>query len=73
MDGIRVTSSLISQIKIKAVKSKCPRTLGDIASYVWDDKARERGEEKPLKVNDHGCDALRYFCKTIIKSWRLTL
>ena len=57
MDGIRMTSTLIAQRKIKIVKAKCPRTLGDIASYVWDDKAAQRGEEKPLKVNDHGCIA----------------
>jgi PBSX family phage terminase large subunit len=73
MEGIRVTSSLMAQRKIKMVKDNCPRTLGDISSYVWDDKAKERGEEKPLKINDHGADALRYFCKTIIKPWRLSM
>ena len=29
-------------------------------SYVWDDKARARGEDKPLKKNDHHGDTLRY-------------
>lgn len=70
-DGIRMTSTMMAQRKIKAVKDKCPRTLKDIASYVWDEKAAERGEEKPLKVNDHGDDALRYMVKTIIKPRRL--
>lgn len=71
-DGIRMTSTMIAQRKIKIVKEACPRTIKDIKSYVWDEKAAKLGEEKPLKVNDHGADALRYFVKTIIKQWRLT-
>lgn len=71
MDGIRMTSSMIAQRKIRAVADKCKRTIGDITSYVWDSRAKERGEEKPLKTNDHGADALRYFIKTIIKPRRL--
>nr|WP_077849168.1 PBSX family phage terminase large subunit [Clostridium puniceum] len=70
-DGIRMTATMISQRKIKMVKDKCKRTIGDITSYIWDAKAAERGEEKPVKVADHGADALRYFVKTIIKSRRL--
>lgn len=70
-DGIRMTATMIAQKKIKAVSEKCKRTIGDITSYIWDEKAAERGEEKPVKQNDHGADALRYFVKTIIKPRRL--
>lgn len=70
-DGIRMTSTMIAQRKIKVVRSKCKRTIGDITSYIWDEKAAERGEEKPVKTNDHGADAIRYFVKTIIKPRRL--
>ncbi|NFJ61680.1 PBSX family phage terminase large subunit [Clostridium botulinum] len=70
-DGIRMTSTLIGQRKIKMVKSNCKRSLSDILSYVWDKKASQRGEEKPIKENDHGADALRYFVKTIIRPRRL--
>lgn len=72
MDGIRMTSSMIAQRKIKMVKNKCKKSIGDITSYVWDEKAKQRGEEKPLKTNDHAADALRYFVKTIIKPRRLS-
>lgn len=72
LDGIRVTSTLIALGKIKMVKEKCIRTRGDILSYVWDEKASMRGEEKPVKENDHGADGLRYFCKTIVKPRRLS-
>lgn len=70
-DGIRMTSSMIAQRKIKAVAKKCPCMLDDISAYIWDEKAKERGEEKPVKEHDHACDALRYFVKTIIKPRRL--
>ena len=33
----------------------------------WDQKASERGEDKPVKQHDHAMDALRYFCYTIIR------
>lgn len=71
LDGIRMTSTMMAQRKIKAVKNKCPRTLKDIASYTWDQKASERGEEKPVKIDDHGTDAIRYYVKTIVKPRRL--
>lgn len=71
LDGIRMTSTFIGQRKIRMVKENCKRTIGDILSYVWDEKASQRGEEKPVKENDHGADALRYFVKTIVKPRRL--
>ena len=38
--------------------------------YEWDERAQERGEDKPLKVNDHSCDALRYWAYTVLKKSR---
>lgn len=70
-DGIRMTSTMIAQRKIKAVGDKCPNLLDNISSYIWDEKAAVRGEEKPVKENDHACDSMRYFVKTIIKPRRL--
>ncbi|EKQ56280.1 MULTISPECIES: PBSX family phage terminase large subunit [unclassified Clostridium] len=70
-DGIRMTSTMIFKRKIKMVKNKCKRTIRDITSYIWDAKAAERGEEKPVKIADHGADATRYFVKTIIRPRRL--
>lgn len=33
--------------------------------YMWDEKSIERGEEKPLKQNDHCVDAERYYIMAI--------
>ena len=41
-------------------------TIKEFASYIWDEKALERGEDKPVKQFDHCCDAVRYLCSTII-------
>lgn len=40
--------------------AECKNTIRQIESYVWDSKAAIRGEDKPVKVDDDACDALRY-------------
>ena len=45
----------------------CKNTIKEFASYVWDGKASEQGEDKPVKEHDHCMDAVRYFCYTIIR------
>ena len=40
-------------------------------TYVWDQKAKERGEERPVKQNDHAMDALRYIIKTLTNRSRM--
>jgi phage terminase large subunit len=41
-----------------------------MTEYRWDPKATERGEDKPLKENDHSVDALRYVVATTETNWR---
>lgn len=38
-------------------------TVKEMMAYCWDEKAfQQSGKKKrPMKVNDHTCDALRYF------------
>jgi PBSX family phage terminase large subunit len=66
LDGIRFVASLLNQGKI-AIHESCTETVKEFASYVWDEKAAERGEDKPIKQYDHCMDAVRYFCYTIIR------
>lgn len=54
IEGIRNVASLIYRRKVK-VHKQCKNTIAEMHGYVWDDKARQRGEEKPLKVGDHAC------------------
>lgn len=66
LDGIRLVGTLLNQEKILFHES-CENTIQEFASYVWDAKAVERGEDKPLKQADHAVDAVRYFCSTVLK------
>lgn len=65
-NGIRFVSTCLNQLLILFMK-ECKNTEKEFSSYVWDSKASERGEDKPLKENDHCMDAVRYLCYTIIR------
>ena len=55
------------------LRDKCPNLERELASYSWDAKAVERGEDRPMKVADHSVDALRYYChsrKSSYAAWR---
>ena len=62
LDGIRETASAMRQGKIRITRA-CKNLIAELQGYAWDDKAT--GTEKPIKVNDHACDAMRYFVKTM--------
>ena len=52
LDGIRLMSVFIQRGGLMVDRS-CVNFRKEIESYVWDEKARERGEEKPVKQKDH--------------------
>ena len=66
LEGIRFFASLLQDGKVK-ISTHCEMTLKEFSSYVWDEKAAERGEDKPVKVFDHAMDAVRYFGYTVIR------
>lgn len=66
-DGIRLVGTLLNREKI-VFSSSCVNTIMEFASYIWDEKAAERGEDKPIKQHDHAMDAVRYFCYTILNN-----
>lgn len=65
LDGIRYVATLLNQEKI-GFAQECINTILEFSSYIWDIKASEKGEDKPIKQHDHAMDAVRYFCYTII-------
>ena len=66
LDGIRFVAMLLNQDKIVFLRC-CENTIKEFASYIWDEKAADRGEDKPVKVRDHAMDAVRYMCYTMIR------
>ena len=69
LPGIEYTRNLLYDGSL-LFSDSCRDMLPEFASYSWDPKASERGEEKPIKQNDDRMDALRYFAYTHIKPIR---
>lgn len=69
LPGIRTLSSVIGRDRFYAVRSGCPSLIEELPDYAWDDKAAAIGQDKPIKVNDHSCDAVRYGTQTGRQSW----
>ena len=68
-DGIRLVGTLLNQEKI-AFSASCVNTIKEFASYIWDAKAVNRGEDAPIKQYDHAMDAVRYFCYMVLNNNR---
>jgi len=66
IDGIRNVASALVEGLIK-YNDVCKETFREFSSYSWDTKAQQRGEDKPIKENDHQLDADRYFVNTVVK------
>jgi hypothetical protein len=46
------------------IHKDCKDAIREFGLYSWE----EKGEvDKPLKVNDHAMDDIRYFCSTIMR------
>ena len=57
-EDIKVIQELVAQRKFK-IHSSCKNSISQIQTYAWDKKAQARGEDKPMKINDHCCDMFR--------------
>lgn len=68
--GIQCVSSLLYQNKIKINGDRCQGLIQELQSYAWDEKGWRIGDEKPVKVNDHAPDALRYVVFTRVPAIR---
>lgn len=65
VNGIRKVASSLKNGLIK-YNDCCKETFREFSSYIWDEKAANRGEEKPIKTNDHHMDSDRYFVNTVL-------
>lgn len=69
LDGIRSVGVALGSGLLRIHRS-CEGLLGELPGYAWDEKAAERGEDKPLKADDHSADALRYALHSTVHEWR---
>lgn len=71
LKGIRLISSMLSTDRLR-ILSRCSHLIDEADSYKWDDDATAKGEDKPLKVDDHAPDGLRYEAmgrSQVYRSW----
>lgn len=69
LDGIRTVASLLNSGRL-LISDRCTGLLAELPEYAWDPKATAKGEDRPLKENDHSCDATRYAIHSTRTSWR---
>lgn len=69
IDGIMTVSTLLARGQL-AISDRCANLIRELPSYSWDDKATAKGEDAPVKINDHAADGLRYAVKSTESLWR---
>jgi PBSX family phage terminase large subunit len=67
MLGIKTVGKFIAGKNI-VIQAGCKLLIEQLQSYAWDPKAADNGEDKPIKKEDHYCDALRYSTTPFMKS-----
>lgn len=67
--GIELISSVITSGNFR-ILAHCKETITEMNSYRWDEKAQERGEDKPIKQFDHCLDGLRYVVNGTRRAWQ---
>ncbi|QOR55785.1 MAG: terminase [Catenulispora phage 69_17] len=68
LDGIRTTANVLGNDKLR-ISTSCRALIDEMSGYSWDPKAQLLGEDRPLKIADHGPDALRYALHTTRADW----
>lgn len=72
LDGIRVVASLLGRDRLR-VHRRCTGWINEIPGYSWDPDKAAKGEDAPIKADDHSLDAGRYVIRTTETAWRSDL
>lgn len=59
--GIQDTARCLQRGNVKINQLTCRGMVREFAGYVWD---KTQADDKPVKVNDHAMDAMRYFVRS---------
>lgn len=72
LDGIRTVASLLARDRLRVHRS-CTGWINEIPGYSWDPDKAAKGEDVPIKADDHSLDAGRYVIRTTETAWRSDL
>ena len=64
LPGIQLTDSWLRMGRVN-VSPECRKIVEQMTAYHWDEDAAARGDDRPVKLNDDGCDVVRYLCYTL--------
>ena len=67
--GINTVSSLMATDRLKVHRS-CKGFIEEVPGYSWDDSASKKGQDAPVKAEDHSLDAGRYAIYTTRPIWQ---
>jgi PBSX family phage terminase large subunit len=59
LEGIKHVGALLQRGAFR-IHKRCKESIREMGSYVWDPKAQARGEDAPVKADDHTQDRHRY-------------
>lgn len=59
VEGIRHVAGRLA-LRQFLIHRRCIHSIREMGAYVWDKKSQERGEDSPLKTDDHTQDRHRY-------------
>lgn len=65
--GIKTMAQFIAG-KNLLVRKDCKNLIEQCQNYAWDPRYAERGEDKPIKKNDHAVDSCRYLIASCFKN-----
>lgn len=68
-DGLREVAMLFGLDRLKFHRPTTEAAWGEFVGYVWDLKKQAKGEDAPLKVNDHAPDGVRYGIRSLHTVW----
>lgn len=59
LDGINFVCNSLNNEELR-IHESCTETIREFSAYSWDKRAQLKGEDKPMKVDDHCMDLVRY-------------
>lgn len=58
-EGVQLVGSALAAGMLK-IHPRCKNLVREMSGYRWDPKGQLSGVDRPIKADDHACDALRY-------------
>lgn len=70
LPGIQDVAALFSGKRLMIHIPTMTQAWTELSSYTWDPEATAKGQDAPIKVDDHAPDALRYGIRSTRSRWR---